>query len=317
MTVKVVSGQLEFTNQNLANKLRKKGHELVTFLDDYTMLDIETTGLSPYRDRITELAGIKVRNGKVVAEYSQLVKYPKDNKVPRFITKLNGIDEALILANGMPVKEAITEFRNFIGGDVIVGYNVNFDLNFIYDLWEKFQLKKLSNNYIDVLHFSRVFFKKESHNRLLDCIRRLGISESEAHRGLKDSLDTKAVFDIYRKQFTPEMLNEVKDSLKSCVLTEEIPFEYLIKRNPLKNKTVVFAGTVNKEELELIVSNMGGQVRDHVDSTIDYLVMGDKDFFSKSNSELQKARRLISEGIKISRLSESFFLDMLDSWARS
>lgn len=160
MTVKVVSGQLEFTNQNLANKLRKKGHELVTFLDDYTMLDIETTGLSLYRDRITELAGIKVRNGKVVAEYSQLVKYPKDNKVPRFITKLNGIDEALILANGMPVKEAITEFRNFIGGDVIVGYNVNFDLNFIYDLWEKFQLKKLSNNYIDVLHFSRVFFKK-------------------------------------------------------------------------------------------------------------------------------------------------------------
>ena len=99
MTVKVVSGQLEFTNQNLANKLRKKGHELVKFLDDYTMLDIETTGLSPYRDRITELAGIKVRNRKVVAEYSQLVKYPKDNKVPRFITKLNGIDEALSSTN--------------------------------------------------------------------------------------------------------------------------------------------------------------------------------------------------------------------------
>lgn len=137
MTVKIVSGQLEFSNQDLAEKLRKKGRELVEFLDDYTMLDIETTGLSPYRDRVTELAGIKVRNGKVVDKYSQLVKHPKNNKVPQFITKLNGIDEKLILTQGIPVKEAITDFRNFIGEDVIVGYNVNFDLNFIYDLCEK------------------------------------------------------------------------------------------------------------------------------------------------------------------------------------
>ncbi|KAA9257814.1 exonuclease domain-containing protein [Lactobacillus jensenii] len=316
MTVKIVSGQLEFSNQDLAEKLRKKGRELVEFLDDYTMLDIETTGLSPYRDRVTELAGIKVRNGKVVDKYSQLVKHPKNNKVPQFITKLNGIDEKLILTQGIPVKEAITDFRNFIGEDVIVGYNVNFDLNFIYDLCEKFNLERLSNNYIDVLHFSRVFFKKESHNRLLDCIQRLGISESEAHRGLKDSLDTKVVFDIYQKQFTSEMLSEVKNNLKNCILTEKIPFEYLIKRNPFKNKNIVFSGSIN-EELPVIATNMGGCVKTHVDSMTNYLVMGNQDFFSTSNPELQKARSLIAEGNKISRISESFFLDMLDSWARS
>ncbi len=60
------------------------------------MLDIETTGLSPYRDRVNELAGIKVRNGKVVDKYSQIVKHPKNNKVPQYITKLNGINEKLI-----------------------------------------------------------------------------------------------------------------------------------------------------------------------------------------------------------------------------
>lgn len=59
------------------DKLRHKGKEIVDFLSDYTLIDIETTGLSPFRDRVTELGGIKVRNGKVVDKYSHLIKYPQ------------------------------------------------------------------------------------------------------------------------------------------------------------------------------------------------------------------------------------------------
>ena len=91
MSIEVKNGVLNIPGAN--DKLRHKGTERPEFLDDYTLIDIETTGLSPYRDRVTELGGIKVRNGEIVDEYSHLVAYDKSNKVPAFITKLNGITE--------------------------------------------------------------------------------------------------------------------------------------------------------------------------------------------------------------------------------
>ena len=86
------------------------------------------------------------------------MKFPDNNKVPAFITKLNGIDEAAIEEKGLPVQEAIKKYREFIGSDPIVGYNVNFDLNFVYDLAEKYHLTVLNNDYVDVYRLARSFY---------------------------------------------------------------------------------------------------------------------------------------------------------------
>ena len=91
MSIYIKNGILHVTGAQ--DKLRKKGQEKPDFLTNYTMLDIETTGLYPYRDRITELGGVKVRNGQIVDQYTNLVKFSKNNSVPAFITKLNGITE--------------------------------------------------------------------------------------------------------------------------------------------------------------------------------------------------------------------------------
>lgn len=310
---KIENGVLRFNDDYLNQKMRRKGHEILDFLSDYTMIDIETTGLSPFRDRVTELSGIRVRAGKIVAQYSNLVKYPGDNSVPTFLTKLNGIDQALIESEGIDVAKAISEFRKFIGDDVIVGYNINFDLNFVYDLCQKYHLSKLNNNYVDVLRFSRVFFKQEAHNRLIDCLRRLNISPSEAHRGLQDSIDTKSVYDVYHDQFTPRMLSELK--LKSCDLAE-LPFEYKLGRNPVKNKVITLAGQAKNQELANVITTLGGTVTT-LGSNSDYLIIGDHDYFKRQLPELKQLRELKQAGNKISQWTLSFFLSMLDSWARS
>ena len=193
------------------DKLRKKGKEIPEFLDDYTLLDIETTGLRPYKDRITELGAIKVRNNQIVDKYSNLTIYPKSNRVPKFITELNGITEEKIMTEGIPIKEAMSEFRDFIGDDIIVGYNVNFDLNFIYDAVEKFHLKQLNNDYVDVMRFARTYYPRERHNRLIDCMQRAGIAQVEQHRGLDDSIDTKKVYDDFRENFTDDLLEKMRE----------------------------------------------------------------------------------------------------------
>ena len=52
----------------------KKGKSIIAFPDSYTVIDIETTGLSSMWDEIIELAAIKCQNGKPIKTYSTLVK---------------------------------------------------------------------------------------------------------------------------------------------------------------------------------------------------------------------------------------------------
>ena len=41
------------------------------FPDDYTVVDIETTGLSPVKNDIIEISALKIRNNKISDEFSQ------------------------------------------------------------------------------------------------------------------------------------------------------------------------------------------------------------------------------------------------------
>ena len=317
MSIYVKNGVLHVSG--VQDKIRGKGQEWPDFISDYTMLDIETTGLNPYRDHVTELGAVKVRANKVVDEFSQLVVYPRSNHVPSFITKLNGITEDLLLEKGKPVKEAMIAFRTFIGDDIVVGYNVNFDLNFLYDLARKFHLPELSNNYVDVLRLARVYYPQQ-HNRLLDCIQRAGIAQVEQHHGLADSLDTKKVYDDFRQHFTPELLQEAQGKLKNIdLLQDELEVWELGFRNPINNKKIAFAPEVeiNGTEAAQMVNNMNGVAQTGVKADTDYLIMSDNGFFSKSNPETLKAKEFNHAGSKIKRLSESYFLNMLDEWARS
>ncbi|MDF7638346.1 exonuclease domain-containing protein [Lactobacillus sp. ESL0791] len=317
MSIFVKNGVLHVSGAQ--EKLRGKGQERPAFLTDYTLLDIETTGLSPYRDRVTELGAIKVVNNEVVDQYTNLTFYPKSNKVPAFITKLNGITEERLLSEGVPVADAMKDFRAFIGDDVIIGYNVNFDLNFLYDLAKKFHLPELNNDYVDVLRLARAFYPHEKHNRLLDCMQRAGIAQVEEHHGLADSLDTKKVYDDFRDNFTPALLEQAQAHVKNIDLLEKelAPLQYGF-HNPVKNKRVLFTGNLamDKAEAATMVSNLGGQVDQAVTPQTDYVISGDHDFFDKKNEDLKVVRDLSKQGAKIRSWSESFFLNMLDDWAR-
>lgn len=320
MSISVIQGVLRIPAAQ--DKIRQKGIEKPGFPENYTLIDVETTGLSPYRDRITEMGGLKVRHGEVVATFSELVKFPDSNKVPTFITKLNGIDEAAIEEKGLPVQEAIKKYREFIGSDPIVGYNVNFDLNFVYDLAEKYHLTVLNNDYVDVYRLARSFYPQERHNRLLDCMHRMNIAENQEHRGLDDCLDTKKVFDEFHKLFKQEHMLRAQEAVKTLDLTSEWPD--IVKQtqafhSPFIHKKVVIAGDLDLDEYELtnVVKNLGGFIQEKVGLDTDYVLVGDHDFFRTDVTELNKARALKKQGQNIRTWSESFFLNVLDNWARS
>ena len=104
------------------------GKLLLAYPDDYTVLDIETTGLSPQNDYITEISAIKYRNNRRVDEFSSLVK--PELSIPYYITRLTGINDAMV-ADAPAIDEVILSFVDFLADDIIAGYNVAFDLSFI------------------------------------------------------------------------------------------------------------------------------------------------------------------------------------------
>ena len=159
-------------------------------------------------------------------------------------------------------KEAMSEFRDFIGDDIIVGYNVNFDLNFIYDAVEKLHLKQLNNDYVDVMRFARTYYPRERHNRFIDCMQRAGIAQVEQHRGLDDSIDTKKVYDDFREHFTDSLLQKMQEQIKNVdLVNDKLNPQQLGMRNPVRNKNIVLSGHIhmNVDEAHQMIDNKIGR----------------------------------------------------------
>ena len=55
----------------MTTQIRKKGNNINTLPDDYTVIDIETTGLSSLRNEIIELSAIKIRQNKISEKFNQ------------------------------------------------------------------------------------------------------------------------------------------------------------------------------------------------------------------------------------------------------
>lgn len=160
--------------------------------DDYTVIDIETTGLDPSFDEIIELAAIRVRDGNIADSFSSLVK--PTHEVSDFISALTGIDNDM-LSDAPTIHEVLPKYIEFIGDDIVIGHNVNFDINFLYDACTKNLSYPFPNDFLDTLRISRkkiVDIKSHSLGSLLNYF---DIRQEQAHRALNDCDATKRLYE--------------------------------------------------------------------------------------------------------------------------
>lgn len=99
--------------------------------DDYTVIELETTGFSSQFNHIIEVGCIKFRGGKEIDRYQSLIK-PLE-PIPYVIECMTGIKNADV-QNTPTFNEIGMAIWNFLNGELIVGHSVNFDINFSYEL---------------------------------------------------------------------------------------------------------------------------------------------------------------------------------------
>lgn len=187
----------ESTNK-ISNSLTTMNNRknLNKFVDDYVLVDIETTGLSPITDEIIEIGAIKVKQNKIVDKYNELIKV--NRVISPFITNLTGITNEMLQTGKNPIT-VYKEFIDFIGENVIIGHNVNFDLGFLTDKCKKYINYNLTNDYVDTMYLARKLVKDTMNYKLGTLAEYFNVSYEGAHRGLKDVEITYEVYNCLRK----------------------------------------------------------------------------------------------------------------------
>ena len=167
--------------------------QLVEYIPNYVVFDLETTGIDCNHDEVVEISAIKVDNHKVVSEFTTLVN-PKC-AIPYYASQINGITDDMV--KDAPVFEkALADFLKFIGDYVLVGHNIHtFDMKFIYRDCERYFRKTPKNDYIDTLKLAKLFLPQLGHHKLTDVADYYDISVIGAHRALNDCRMNQAVYE--------------------------------------------------------------------------------------------------------------------------
>lgn len=318
-----------------------KGKSIVDFPSDYVVVDVETTGLDYRCCYMIEVCAIRYKNGQKVDTFSSLIQPPKEEIydldpdtdelymveeyfVSDFITNLTGITNEML--ESAPTEDnVIPEVLRFIGDSVLVGHNVNFDVNFLYDAAEAYDLI-VSNNFIDTLRIAKKVFPELTQHRLSDIAAACSSPITETHRALPDCEATAFCFNCMKDIISSKMLLEdfcqlfnmsYSASLKGIVRTTDSVDE----TNPLYNKKVVFTGTLDKMPRKAalqIVANLGGIPENSLNKHTNMLVIGNGEFVASvkngKTNKMKKAEDILQKGGDIQIMSEDVFFELISPW---
>lgn len=159
-------------------------------LDEYVILDVETTGLDAYRDKIIQISAIKYdAQGKMIKCYNTYVN--PGISIPASVSRINHITDDLV--SGAPYAEEVADdFLAFVGNNVVVGYNVTFDLKFLNNTFDG---AFSGCQYVDALSIARKRFDLPNY-RLQTVANFAGFRSDEFHNSL---VDCEAVAAVLRR----------------------------------------------------------------------------------------------------------------------
>lgn len=324
--------------------MRNKGKSVLMFPNEYVVIDIETTGLDTRFDSIIEVSAIRYKDGVEVERFAELSKpssydivFEEDlstekdylfngseyfKYVDDFITELTGITNEM-LSKARDEEEVLKDFYNFIGKDILVGHNVNFDINFLYDALLPLGFE-LNNDYIDTLRLARWVNPELSHHRQSDMANLYKITVEQSHRAEADCFVCNQVFiklieDMNKKGLSFEDFKKSKSHKildPNSITSDKEEFD---TTHPIYGKSVCFTGTLEKMQRKdalQIVADFGGIPTDSVTKTTNFLILGNNDYCKTikdgKSSKHKKAENLILKGADLQILSENAFYEMIE-----
>ena len=204
-------------------KVRKKAE----FDAKYVVFDLETTGFSNRNDAITEIGAIKVENGEIVEEFSQLIN--PERPIPEKIQKLTGITNEMVL-DKPTISEVLPKFLDFCKDSILVAHNSDFDTGFVR---EKASENNLTYDFdaIDTVILSRLLMPDLKNHKLNTIAKELNVSLENHHRAVDDATATAQIFLTFiskLKAMDIDNFNEINEKINSIDTSKLRPSNVVI-----------------------------------------------------------------------------------------
>jgi len=315
----IANGKISFSSVIRESVTREgKGKSLLQLVNDFVVLDFETTGLDPTYDEIIEVGAMKVVGGVVDGEFSTLIK--PANKISEFITDLTGITNEMVL-DAPKIQEVLPNLLKFIGDSVVLGHNAHFDVNFLYDNCKEHLGKPFSNDLVCIMRIARNAFKDIQFFKLSKLAKYFNVNYDKAHRAMADCKTVLSIYNAIQEYFSQSNIDFealIKSNKRGLVakdiLTDKADFD---ESHPLFGRVCVFTGTLEKmlrKDAMQIIVDLGGKCDDNVTKKTNYLILGVIDYnkvvSDKSNKQI-KAEQLQLAGLDIQVISENVFYEMI------
>jgi DNA polymerase-3 subunit epsilon len=169
--------------------------------DNIIVLDVETTGIDSKREEIIELAALRIRKGGEApepdAELDMLVNLSEGKRLDRVITELTGISERQLDEEGAPKERVCEKFAKLLDCQtpLIVAYNAQFDLCFLYYFMRRFEKAHLLKN-VKMLDALTVYKDRRPYpHTLSDAVAAYKLRTQNTHRAIDDA---KATLELLR-----------------------------------------------------------------------------------------------------------------------
>ena len=196
--IKVIYGVEAYFMDDLVESV--KGDADTGFDGTFICFDIETTGLSAARDKITEIGAVKVENGIITDKFSTFVN--PEMPIPQKITQLTGITDEMV-KDAPSQSEAVSAFLEFAGDNVLVAHNAPFDTSFIAKACEDMG-KEYNYTSIDTVAISRAILTDIKNCKLDTVAKFLRLGEFNHHRATDDAEMLAKIFITLCRRLTDD-----------------------------------------------------------------------------------------------------------------
>lgn len=173
------------------------------FMNEYIVVDTETTGVNQPVIDIVEVSALHIKDGEIIEKFSELCY---SDKVTTESYSINGITPKM-LEGARRVGDVLNSLAEFIGALPLLGHNIDYDLNLIC------AIHPLSNEFEDTMILADEFLMNQKEgticlpNRKLPTIcNAFGIVQDNAHRALSDCMATYLCYEKM-KPYIKDLLN--------------------------------------------------------------------------------------------------------------
>lgn len=175
---------------------------------EYTVFDIETTGLSFKFCKIIEIGAVRLdKAGNVIARFSEFVN--PEVPIPYSITKLTSITDAMV-KNAETIDKILPKFLEFAKDSMLVAHNATFDTTFI-----KVNARRLGLTYdftaLDTMTLGYVFLPELGKYNLDKLTKHFGLTNAHHHRACDDAEVTSEIFIEFMKMINKSGAKTVDD----------------------------------------------------------------------------------------------------------